>query len=92
MSLFHVFLEFSKTNQEGEGTEQQQQTYQFAQGYNILYRLQVHYLTLTFIIHNKYLSTLLIFIYILVNFMIMLFFYDRINIIRYKLLGTYKEE
>ena len=35
-----------------EGTEQQQ-TYQFTQGYNILHKLQVHHLTL-FIIHNKY--------------------------------------
>ena len=73
MSSFHVFLEFSKTNQRGEGTEQQQQTYQFTQGYNILYRLQVHYLALTFIIHNEYLSTLYLYTYIyiwiiLVNF------------------------
>ena len=32
---------------------EQQQTYQFTQGYNILHRLQVHHLTLTFIIHMK---------------------------------------
>ena len=53
-----VFLEFSKTNQRLEGTKKQQQTYQFTQGYNILHTLQVHHLTLTFIISNKYLSTL----------------------------------
>ena len=52
LSSFLVFLEFSKTKQRGEGTEQQQQTYQFTQGYNILHRLQVHHL-LTFIIHNN---------------------------------------
>ena len=40
------------------GTEQQQQTYQFTQGYNILHRLQVNHITLTFIIHNKYKATL----------------------------------
>ena len=50
MSSFLVFLVFSKTNQRGEGTEQQQQTYHFTQGYSILHRLQVHHLTLTFII------------------------------------------
>ena len=48
--------------EEGE-TEQQQQTYQFTQGYNILHRIQVHHLTLTFIIHNKYISTLHIYKY-----------------------------
>ena len=47
------FWSFQKQNREDEGTEQQQQTYQFTQGYNILHRLQVHHLTLTFIIHNK---------------------------------------
>ena len=36
----------------GGGTEQQQQTYQFTQGSNILHRLQVHHLSLIFIIHN----------------------------------------
>ena len=44
MSSFLVFLEFLKTKHRGEGTEQQQ-TYQFTQGYNILHRLQVHHLT-----------------------------------------------
>ena len=41
--------------------EQQQQTYQ---GYNILHRLQVHHLTLIFIIHNFYISTLYLYTYI----------------------------
>ena len=36
-SSFLVFLEFSKTKQRGGGTEQQRQTYQFTQGYNILH-------------------------------------------------------
>ena len=31
-----------------------EECYQFTQGYNILHRLQVHHLTLTVIIHNKY--------------------------------------
>ena len=53
MSSFHVFLSFQR--------EQQKQTYQFPQGYNIIHRLQVHHLTL---IHNKYLSTLYLYTYI----------------------------
>ena len=52
--LIPCIFEFSKTKQREEGTEQQQQTYQFTQGYNILHRLKVHHRTLTFIIHNKY--------------------------------------
>ena len=57
---------FQKQNRkEEEGkTEQQQQNYQFIQGYNILHRLQVHDLTLTFIIHNKNISTLYLYTYI----------------------------
>ena len=43
---------------------EQQQTCQFTQGYNILHRLQVHHLTLTVIIHNKYISTLYVHTYI----------------------------
>ena len=50
-------LEFTKQNRKEEETEQQQQTYQFTQGYNILHRLQVHHLTLTYIIHNTILHT-----------------------------------
>ena len=61
-----AFLELSKTKQRGGGTEQQQQTYQLTQGYNILHRLQVHHLTLIFIIHNKYISTLYLYTYIIV--------------------------
>ena len=63
-SSFLVFMEFSKTKQRGGGTEQQQQIYQFTQGYNILHRLQVHHVTLIFIIHNKYISTLYLYTYI----------------------------
>ena len=57
-----VFLEFSKTKRRGK--EKEQQTYQFTLCYNILHRLQVHHLTLTFIIHNKYISTLYLYTYI----------------------------
>ena len=46
-------ISVQKQNREERGTEQQQQTYQFTQGYSILHRLQVHHLTLTVIIHNK---------------------------------------
>ena len=42
------------------------QTYQFTQGCTILYRLQVHLLTIAFIIHNKYISTLCLYTYIFV--------------------------
>ena len=45
-------------NRKEEGETEQEQTYQFTQGYNILHILRVHHLTLTFIIHNKYISTL----------------------------------
>ena len=47
------FWSFQKQNREEGETEQKQQIYQFTQGYNILHRLQVHHLTLTFIIHNN---------------------------------------
>ena len=39
---------------EEDETEQQQKTYKFTLGYNILHRLQVYHLTLTFIIRNNY--------------------------------------
>ena len=47
-SSFLVFFEVLKN-------KTKQQTNQFTQGYNILHRLQLYHLTLTFIIHNKYL-------------------------------------
>ena len=85
--LVVVFIHVNRKEEEGE-TEQQQQ---FTKGCNILQRLQVYHLTLTFIIHNKYTSTLL-FIYIhAYTYMIALIimpFIDRINV-GYKLLGTY---
>ena len=79
----------------GGGTEQQQQTYMY-QGYNILHRLQVHHLTLIFIIHNKYISTRYLYTYIhtytncssQLLLMIMLFIY-KVQVIRYIL---YQEE
>ena len=52
--------------EEEEGETEQQQTYQFTQGLNILYRLQ-DYLTLTFIMHNKYISTLYLYTYTLIK-------------------------
>ena len=56
---FLLFLEFQKKKNREDGvTEQNQKAYQFTQGYNILHRLKVHHLTRTFIIHNKYISTL----------------------------------
>ena len=61
--LFFIHVINRKEEEEGE-TEQQQQTYQFTKGCNILHRLQVHHLTLTFIIHNKYISTLYLYTYI----------------------------
>ena len=73
-SSFLVFLEFSKSKQWGGGTEQQ--TYQFTQGYNILHRLQVHHLTLIFIIHNKYISTLYLYTYIHIWIVIVNFIND----------------
>ena len=48
---FLVFLELKERRENGG---QKKQAYQFTQGYNILHRLQLHHLTLTFIIQNKY--------------------------------------
>ena len=79
-----------KEEEEGE-TEHQEQTYQFTKGYNILYRLQVP----SFMIHNKYISTLL-FIYIhtqilcIVLITTMFIKNDTLNI-RYKFLGNIKK-
>ena len=71
-SSFLVVVFCMHINWKKEETEQQQQTYQFTQGYNILHRLQVHHLIPTFIIHNKYISTLYLYasymyIYILIT-------------------------
>ena len=41
---------FQKQNREVGESDYKQRAYQFTQGYNILHRLQVHHLTLTFII------------------------------------------
>ena len=74
-----------KEEEEGE-TEQQQQ---FTKGCNILHRLQVYHLTLTFIIHNIYTSTLYLYTYMHIMIaLIIVPFIDRINV-RYKLLGIY---
>ena len=42
----------SHQNREGGVDRTKQQTNQFTQDYNILHRLQLHHLTLTFIVHN----------------------------------------
>ena len=79
--LVVVFIHVNRKEEEEGETEQ------FTKGCNILHRLQVYHLTLTFIIHNKY-----TFIYIYAstyNIMIALIimpFINRINV-RYKLLG-----
>ena len=57
------FWSFQKQNREEGVTEQNEQAYQFTQGYNILHRLQEHHLTLTFIIHNKYIIYIHTYIY-----------------------------
>ena len=57
-------MHVNRKEEEWETEQQQQQqpqTYQFTQGYNILHRLQVHHLTLIFIIH---ISTLHLYTYI----------------------------
>ena len=86
--LVVVFIHVNRKEEEEGQTEQQQ----FTKGCNILHRLQVYHLTLTFIIHNKYTSTLYLYTYmhtynIMIGLIIMPFI-DRINV-RYKLLGTY---
>ena len=87
--LVVVFIHVNRKEEEEGETEQQQ----FTKGCNILHRLQVYHLTLTFIIHNKYTSTLYLYTYmhipiiIMIALIIMPFIY-RINV-RYKLLGTY---
>ena len=59
--LVVVFILHVNRKEEEEGETEQQQ--QFTKGCNILHRLQVYHLTLTFIIHNKYTSTLNLYTY-----------------------------
>ena len=84
--LVVVFIHVNRMEEEEGETELQQQ---FTKGCNILHRLQVYHLTLTFIIHNKYTSTLYLstYMHIMIALIIMPFI-ERINV-RYKLLGTY---
>ena len=64
-SLYFFRIHVNRKEEEEGETEQQQQTYQFTKGCNILHRQQVHHLTLTFIICNKYIiSTLHLYTYI----------------------------
>ena len=58
--LIVVFIHVNRKEEEEGETDQQQ----FTKGCNILHRLQVYHLTLTFIIHNKYTSTLYLYTYI----------------------------
>ena len=58
------FLSFQDHQNREVGVTEQQQIYQFTQGYNNFHRLQVHHLSLIFIIHNKYISTLYLYTYI----------------------------
>ena len=87
--LVVVFIHVNRKEEEEEG-----ETEQFTKGCNILHRLQVYHLTLTFIIHNKYTSTLFIYLHMYMHIpiitiaLIIMPFVDRINV-RYKLLGTY---
>ena len=57
--LVVVFVHVNRKEEEEGKTEQQQ----FTKDCNILHRLQVYHLTLTFIIHNKYTSTLYLYTY-----------------------------
>ena len=89
--LVVVFIHVNRKEKE-EGEIKQQQ--QFTKGCNILHRLQVYHLTLTFIIHNIiYTSNIYIhtcITYIMIALIIMPFI-DRINV-RYKLLGHIMRE
>ena len=58
--LVVVFIHVNRKEEEERETDQQR----FTKGCNILHRLQVYHLTLTFIIHNKYTSTLYLYTYI----------------------------
>ena len=58
--LVVVFIHVNRKEEEEGETEQQQQ---FTKGCNILHRLQVYHLTLTFIIHNKYTSSQYLYTY-----------------------------
>ena len=82
--LVVVFIHVNRKEEEEEGETEQQQ---FTKGCNILHRLQVYHLTLTFIIHNKYISTLYLYTYMHIP-MIALIIMPFIDV-RYKLLGTY---
>ena len=77
-----LLVVFIHVNRKEEGEAEQQQ---FTKGCNILHRLQVYHLTLTFIIHNKYTSTLYLYTYMHIDCSNNNAFYC----VRYKLLGTY---
>ena len=63
LCMYDKRFKFQKQNR--KETEIVTWTEQFTQGYNILHRLKVHHLTLAFIIHNKYISTLYLYTYII---------------------------
>ena len=84
--LVVVFIHVNRKEEE-EGEPEQ---HQFTKGCNILHRLQVYHLTLTFIIHNKYTSTLYLYTYMHIHMITLIIMpcIDRINV-RYNSLGTY---
>ena len=86
-SLFFEFffcMYVNRKEQEDGKTEQQLQSYQFTQGYITLHRLQVHHLTLTFIIHNQYyVNTLFIYIHTYIYYIINCSFHNA-SIKKYK--------
>ena len=65
-SFLVVFIHVNRKEEEEGETDQQQ----FTKVCNILHRLQVYHLTLTFIIHNKYTSIL--YLYTIIPIMIAL--------------------
>ena len=81
-SFLVVFIRVNRKEEEEGETEQ------FTKGCNILHRLQVYHLTLTFIIHDKITSTLYLYTYMHITIitiaLIIIPFIYRINV-RYKL-------
>ena len=57
----HTFVFKKQNRKEKEEETEQQQTHQFN---HIVHILRVHHLTLNFIVHNKYISTLYLYTYI----------------------------
>ena len=69
-SSFLVFLSFQDQNREVGGQNNNNRLINLLKVYNILHRPQVHHLTLTFIIHNKYIIYIHTYIYTYMNFLV----------------------